>query len=636
MLSPGHGRARAYVGRDESEARRQLEALERTHAVVEFDLRGEVLRANANFGHVMGYRREELVGQHHRLFVDEAFARSREYLDFWGQLADGMPQSARFKRIAKGGRPVWLEATYTPVLDEQGRPSKVVTVATDITAAELRDADLRAQVEAIARIQAVIEFDTEGYILRANDNFLRTMGYGSAEVVGRRHAMFVDRAYAESEAYREFWRDLARGKPRAQRFERVGKGGRVVWLEASYNPILDVEGRVTKVVEFATDITAAVAAEAANLRCASMTESASLGLMFADDEGVIRYLNPACLCLLQRVDAHSPRRAAELVGGRLDLFGRATEGAAPARVVLGPETFDVEFTPLLDAALARIGTMATWRLVTEREAFRANLNRNADRLAAASEELSEGARAMNGHATLTTTQAAAVADASVSVSASVVAVAAAAEEMSATAREIAKSAAEAARVAGGAVRAADGTNRTVSQLGASSLEIGNIIKVITSIAQQTNLLALNATIEAARAGAAGRGFAVVAKEVKELARLTSAATDDISRRIEAIQADATGAVGAIQEFATIIREINDHQSTIAAAVEEQAATAREIARNAAEVSTSSRMISSTIGSVTDASRRTSAGATDTLRLADDLSGLAVELRRTLDRLEGEL
>jgi methyl-accepting chemotaxis protein len=620
----------------EAEARRTLDAVGRTHAMIEFDLRGHVLGANAGFTRVMGYSAAEIIGKHHRLFVDEAYARSPEYTEFWGQLAESIPQSARFKRLARGGRAVWLEATYTPVLDDQGRPCKVVKLATDITASEMRDADLRGQVEAIGRVQAVIEFDTEGNILRANENFLRTMGYEAREVVGRRHAMFVDRAYAEGAAYREFWRELAQGKARAQRFERFGKGGRAVWLQASYNPIFDVEGRVTKVVKFATDITEAVAAEAANLRYASMTENASLGLMFADNEGVIRYLNPACLRLLRRVDGHSPRRADDLVGARLDLFGRADAGAAAARVTLGPETFALEFSPLLDAARARIGTMATWRLVTEREAFRANLNRNADRLAAASQELSEGARAMSGHATLTTAQAVAVADASVSVSASVVSVAAAAEEMSATVREIAKSAAEAARVAGSAVRAADGTNRTVAQLGTSSLEIGKVIKVITSIAQQTNLLALNATIEAARAGSAGKGFAVVATEVKELAKQTSAATEDISRKIEAIQADASGAVGAIQEIAAIIRQINDFQSTIAAAVEEQAATTREIARNAADASTSSKMISSKIGSVTDASRSTSAGATNTLRSAEDLSGLAVELRRALDRLEGEL
>jgi methyl-accepting chemotaxis protein len=388
------------------------------------------------------------------------------------------------------------------------------------------------------------------------------------------------------------------------------------------------------VIKFATDITAAVAAEVVNRRYAAMTENASLGLMFADTAGVIRYVNPACVAQLRRVDGHAPRRADDLLGCSLDAF--RTSAAERARVTYGPETFALEFSALFDGAGARIGTMATWRLVTEREAFRVNLNRNADLLAASSQELSEGARAMAADATQTTAQADAVAGATSNVDSSVASVAAAAEEMSATVREIAKSAAEAARVASGAVRAADGTNRTVGQLGESSMEIGKVIKVITSIAQQTNLLALNATIEAARAGAAGKGFAVVATEVKELAKQTSAATEDISRKIEAIQSDARGAVAAIQEITAIIGQISDFQSTIAAAVEEQAATTREIARNAADASTSSKMISSKIGSVTDASRSTSAGATNTLRSAEDLSGLAVELRRALDRLEGEL
>jgi methyl-accepting chemotaxis protein len=200
-------------------------------------------------------------------------------------------------------------------------------------------------------------------------------------------------------------------------------------------------------------------------------------------------------------------------------------------------------------------------------------------------------------------------------------------------REIAKNAHDAARVATAAVRAAEETNRNVAKLGESSMEIGKVIKVITSIAQQTNLLALNATIEAARAGEAGKGFAVVANEVKELAKQTAKATEDISQKIEAIQGDTRGAVGAIQHIGKIIGQINDFQNTIASAVEQQAATTNEIARNASEAARGSLQISGNIGSVSVAARNTSEGAANTLTSAEELSRVAGELRALIERME---
>ncbi|MEE3625783.1 PAS domain-containing methyl-accepting chemotaxis protein [Nitrospirillum sp. BR 11752] len=232
-----------------------LKALDRSQAVIEFSLDGTVLTANRNFLAAMGYTLAEIQGKPHSLFVEEAERNSAAYKAFWSALRRGDYQASQFKRIGKGGREVWIEASYNPVLDAAGRPVKVVKYATDITAQKREYADLRGQVDAIRRSQAVIEFALDGTVLTANDLFLNTLGYTLAEVQGKPHAMFVEPAQRDSAEYRAFWDALRRGEYRAAQFKRIGKGGRPVWIEASYNPIFDLNGRPFKVVKYATDIT---------------------------------------------------------------------------------------------------------------------------------------------------------------------------------------------------------------------------------------------------------------------------------------------------------------------------------------------------------------------------------------------
>ena len=252
---------------------------------------------------------------------------------------------------------------------------------------------------------------------------------------------------------------------------------------------------------------------------------------------------------------------------------------------------------------------------------------NANGLGTASEELTAVSQEMTGSADQTATQANAVSAAADQVSKNVHTVATAVEEMTASIREIARNAHEAARVATDAVRGADSTNTTITKLGDSSSQISNVVKVITSIAEQTNLLALNATIEAARAGEAGKGFAVVANEVKELAKATASATEDIGRKIATIQADTTGAVEAIGRIGAIIKQIYDIQNTIASAVEEQTATTNEIARNVAEAARGSADIAQNITGVAHAAHGTSSGASATQEAARELAGMADTLLR---------
>ncbi|MEV6932333.1 PAS domain-containing methyl-accepting chemotaxis protein [Dactylosporangium sp. NPDC051485] len=242
--------------RVQAEFEGKVAAISRAQAAVEFDLDGTIRAVNRNFLQLTGYEERELVGQHHKLLVGEEEAHSSAYRGFWQRLAKGQFETGEYKRLGKNGREVWLQASYNPILDTEGRPAKVVEYATDITGVKQRNAEFEGKVAAIDRAQAVIEFDLDGMILSANRNFLETMGYGSSdELKGRHHRIFVEPAYAVSEEYRDFWARLGRGEFETGEYKRFGKGGREVWLQATYNPIFDLEGRPYKVVKFATDVT---------------------------------------------------------------------------------------------------------------------------------------------------------------------------------------------------------------------------------------------------------------------------------------------------------------------------------------------------------------------------------------------
>jgi methyl-accepting chemotaxis protein len=240
-------------------AKAQLEAVRAAHAVITFDPTGVILDANPTFLAVMGYELAEVRSQHHRIFVDPVTAETEAYRDFWRDLASGIQQSGAFRRLDKKGREVWIQASYCPVRDARGRVVSVIKIATDVTEATLRAADHACQVAAIQRTRAVIEFTLDGTIVAANDLFLGAVGYRTDEIVGRHHRIFMDPAEAAGPAYAAFWDELRKGKVKSGEFRRIAKGGREIWIEANYTPILDPDGRLIKVVKYATDITAIVA-----------------------------------------------------------------------------------------------------------------------------------------------------------------------------------------------------------------------------------------------------------------------------------------------------------------------------------------------------------------------------------------
>ena len=628
----------------------QIAAINKAQAVIEFNLDGTVITANDNFLNALGYTLSEIKGQQQSMFVEPAYRASDEYKQFWRDLNDGKFQAAEYKRLGKGGKEVWIQASYNPIFDLNGKPFKVVKYATDVTATKLQTADFQGQIAAVGKAQAVIEFHLDGTVITANDNFLNALGYTLNEIKGQHHSMFIEPAYRASAEYKQFWRDLNDGKFQAAEYKRLGKGGKEIWIQASYNPILDLNGKPFKVVKFATDISNAKVASINSQRQIDEINRTQAVIEFTNEGVCLTANDNFCNAMGYRLEEikgkhHSTfvepayRDSADYKQFWRDLNDGKFQTAEFKRIGRGGKEvwLQATYNPMFDIN-GRVNRVVKFAIdITGRKIAEANLNKtiktvsdNAQALASASEELTTVSQQMSSNSEETATQSNVVAAASEQVSRNVATVAASAEEMSASIKEIAKNANDAAKVATEAVKAASETNKTVAKLGESSIEIGKVIKVITSIAQQTNLLALNATIEAARAGEAGKGFAVVANEVKELAKQTAAATEDISQKIEAIQGDTKGAVVAIDQISKIINQINDIQNTIASAVEEQTVTTNEIARNATEAAKGSTEISKNITNVSEAAKNTTEGANNTLSAATELSKLAADLKRVVD------
>jgi methyl-accepting chemotaxis protein len=628
-------------GRGASELSGLVAAIERSQAVIEFDLTGHVLAANDNFCHTLGYTLSEIKGQHHSLFVDQDYRSSTDYEMFWKKLGRGEYDAGQYKRIGKGGKEVWIQASYNPVLDEKGRPLKVVKYATDITeqvrqtreatfkgagfdgssgAMMVIDRDLKVQyvneatktlfrdnaaafraafpnfnpenivgscidafhknpshqrqmlsdpsrlphradisvgdlkfalnisavmdakrnyvgnvlqwdnvtavrsnagiLQALNRSQATIEFNMDGTIVTANDNFLGALGYSLHEVRGRHHSMFADPAYAASPEYRTFWEKLRRGEFDAGQYKRIGKGGKEVWIQASYNPIVDASGKAFKVAKFATDITAQV--KLAEQMKRTVEEASALSEAAAAGN------------LVNRVSLDDKT-------GALETLSRGINS----------------LLDVMSGVIAQVKDAA------------GEVNRGADEISQGNTNLSQR----------TEEQASSLEETASSM-----------EEMTSTVRQNADNASQASQLAiaardeaerGGAV-----VGKAVSAMAGineSSRKIADIIGVIDEIAFQTNLLALNAAVEAARAGEQGRGFAVVASEVRNLAGRSATAAKEIKgliqdsvKRVEEGSALVTQSGVTLEGIVTSVKKVTDIVSEIAAASQEQSAGIEQV------------------------------------------------------------
>ncbi|MYN41047.1 PAS domain-containing protein [Duganella sp. FT109W] len=501
-------------------------ALNRVQAVIEFDLEGKILHANENFLRVLGYSLEEVQGRHHAMFCEPEFAASPAYKQFWAKLGAGEYEHGEYKRLAKGGREIWINASYNPIMDADGKPYKVIKFATDITDTRMRNAEYEGKVSAIGKAQAVIEFDMGGHVLAANENFLDVMGYFLDDIKGEHHRMFCDPEYAASAEYKRFWQKLNRGEFDSGRYKRFGNNKKTIWIQATYNPILDLNGKPYKIVKYASDITAQVALE----------------------ESV----------------AAKAKSDGEKIARLLDSVEHAANGDLTSKVLVeGDEPLD-----LLAGGISKM--IADLRKVIS------DVVMSASGLADASTTISERS---NGVAVGTQALGATVEEMNASIdglTSSINIIAGNTTDADTMAKQTQHEAEIGAKAVAKSIEAMDLINR-------SSEDIGEIVKVISDIANQTNMLAFNAAIEAARAGEHGLGFSVVADEVRKLAERSSQATKEISKLInESVKRVSAGseisrqASDAFDKILSGVHRTTEAISDISKATNEQLLTAREV------------------------------------------------------------
>ncbi|WP_119422402.1 methyl-accepting chemotaxis protein [Desertibaculum subflavum] len=563
----------------------QVAALGKSQAVIEFDLEGRILWANDNFLAAMGYTLAEVQGQHHSIFVEPSYARSDEYRRFWEALGQGEFMAAEYKRVGKGGREVWIQASYNPIFDPSGRPFKVVKFATDITDQKLRSANYEGQVAALGKSQAVIEFKMDGTIITANENFLATMGYSLDEIRGKHHSMFAEPDYAKSEEYRRFWQALGRGEYQSAEYKRLGKGGREVWIQASYNPILDPSGRPFKVVKFATDISEQKLRNASyEGQIAALGKSQAViefnldGTIITANENFLQAMGYS----LAEIQGKHHSMFVEPAFGRSDEYRRFWEAlgrgeyqaAEYKRLAKGGREVWIQasYNPILDPSgrpfkVVKFATDITRQVLHRIESEK--VGRQVDKGLENIVDTIDGANQ----------RTAAAASASAQTTATVQSIAAAIEQFDASTKEIAQSMSMSRTAVDKAMTETQAADESTQAMNKAAEAMNSIVELIQRIASQINLLALNATIESARAGEAGKGFAVVATEVKNLAGQVAAAISQISGEITNVQSVSQDVVTRLQQIQSAVQQVQTSVTGVASAVEEQSAATRDITAN---------------------------------------------------------
>lgn len=580
----------------------QMNAINASTAYIEFLPDGTILKANDLFLKTLKYSIQEVEGKHHRMFCDPNYVRSQEYEKFWLNLKNGLSHIGEFKRFARDGSEVWIQANYTPVRDEKGNVVKVIKLATDITEQKIRNMDYQGQLEAIGRSNAVIEFNMDGTVITANENFLKVTGYTLSEVKGKHHRMFVDAEYARSSEYRNLWDNLNRGEYFVGTFTRINKRGEEIFLQASYNPIVDMDGKPVKVVKYAMDMTEVIRLIKAmskgdlSQRCDTTRDNTGLT---SEINKTLDNLNSVLVNIAQGADVVA--KSSDLLQKKTNDMKRNTGEVSTAISQMAKGAQDQASR-----------TDESSKLINHVMASSNDMEKKANFIIKTAEKgLESSNQGMKTVKVLVNNM-------------------------------------------NGIKESAGQTAQSINVLTKRTEEIGRTLNVITDIASQTNLLALNAAIEAARAGDAGRGFAVVAEEIRKLAEDSRKSAVEIEKIIGDVQKDTQAAAKAIETMESSVREGNkssveaevifqeiakSSEETFGASKEIQVATSSQkdsissVVKNIEQIVVVSEETAAGTQQVASSSQQMSGGMTEIAKAGDELSAVAAELQAGIQQFK---